>query len=146
MIHRIVTRLGIAILALIAIGVVPIAHAQPYPNKPIHLVVPYPPGGGTDFFARTIGAKLSDVLGQQVVIENKPGAATIIGAEGVAKAAPDGYTVLLGDTATFAVNPTLYKKLSYDPVKDFEPVTLTGRFALLLVANPALPVNNAQEL
>ena len=123
-----------------------VTHAQTWPSQPIKLVVPYPAGGGTDFFARTIGAKLSEQLGQQVVIENKPGAATIIGAESVARAQPDGYTVLLGDTATFAVNPSLYKKLPYDPIKDFEPVTLTGRFALLLVANSALPVNNAKEL
>src|SRR5205823_14929966 len=81
-----------------------------------------------------------------VVIENKPCAATIIGAESVAKAPADGYTVLLGDTATYSVNPLLYRKLPYDPSKDFEPVTLTGRFALLLVVNPAVPVNNAQEL
>ena len=123
-----------------------VVQAQNYPSQPIKLVVPYPAGGGTDFFARTIGARLSEQLGQPVLIENKPGAATIIGAESVKNAAPDGYTVLLGDTATFAVNPSLYKKLAYDPVKDFEPVTLTGRFALLLVANPALPVNNAREL
>lgn len=122
------------------------AQAQTYPTQPIKLVVPYPAGGGTDFFARTIGAKLSEQLGQQVVIENKPGAATIIGAESVSHAPADGYTMLLGDTATFAVNPTLYKKLPYDPLKDFEPVTLTGRFALLLVANLAVPVNNAAEL
>ena len=108
-----------------------LAHAQAYPTKPIRLVVPYPPGGGTDFFARTLSAKLSENLGQQVVVENRPGAATIVGAEAVAKSAPDGYTILLGDTATFAVNPSLYKKLPYDPLTSFEPISLTGRFALL---------------
>jgi tripartite-type tricarboxylate transporter receptor subunit TctC len=141
--HNCVRR---AALTLAGLMVAIAAVAQPYPNKPIRLVVPYPPGGGTDFFARTLGAKLADVLGQQVIIENKPGAATIVGAEGVAKAAPDGYTVLLGDTGTFAVNPTLYKKLSYDPIKDFEPVTMTGRFALLLVTNPSVPAKDVQEL
>src|SRR5690349_2911218 len=95
---------------------IPAVQAQTWPSQPIKLVVPYPAGGGTDFFARTIGAKLSEQLGQQVVIENKPGAATIIGAESVARAQPDGYTVLLGDTATFSVNPSLYKKLPYDPL------------------------------
>jgi tripartite-type tricarboxylate transporter receptor subunit TctC len=100
-------------------------------------VVPYPAGGGTDFFARTVGAQLSLQLGQQVVVENRPGAATIIGAESVAKSPADGYTVLLGDTATFSVNPTLYRKLPYDAQKDFAPISLTGRFALLLVVNPA---------
>ena len=121
-------------------------HAQSYPTKPIRLIVPYPPGGGTDFFARTISAKLSDNLGQQVVVENRPGAATIIGAEAVAKSAPDGYTVLLGDTSTFAVNPTLYKKLPYDPLKSFEPISLTGRFALLLVVHPSVQANSVAEL
>ena len=110
----------------------PVAHAQVYPAKPVRLIVPYPAGGGTDFFARTVAVQLSQQMGQQVVVENRPGAATIIGADAVAKSAPDGYTVLLGDTATFAVNPSLYRKLPYDPLKDFAPVSLTGRFALLL--------------
>ena len=125
----------------------PAAHAQVYPAKPLRLVVPYPAGGGTDFFARTVGAQLSQQLGQQVVVENRPGAATIIGAEAVAKSAPDGYTLLLGDTATFAVNPALYRKLPYDPQKDLAPVSLTGRFALLLVVNPAaIKANSVKEL
>lgn len=111
-------------------------HAQGYPSKPLRLIVPYPSGGGTDFFARTVGAQLSTQLGQQVVVENRPGAATIIGAEAVAKSPADGYTLLLGDTATFAVNASLYKKLPFDPQKDFTPISLTGRFALLMVVNP----------
>ena len=123
------------------------AQAQVYPAKPIRLIVPYPAGGGTDFFARAVGAQLSQQLGQQIVVENRPGAATIIGAEAVAKSAPDGYTLLLGDTATFAVNPSLYKKLPYDPAKDLSPVTMTGRFALLLVVNPSkLPATTVKEL
>ncbi len=133
--------LGAAALALSA------AHAQVYPAKPIRLIVPYPAGGGTDFFARTVAVQLSQQMGQQVLVENRPGAATIIGAEAVAKSAPDGYTVLLGDTATFAVNPSLYRKLPYDPQKDFAPVSLTGRFALLLVVNPAsIKANSVSEL
>ena len=144
--RRTLHRAALAATALAVMGLPALAIAQAYPAKPIRLVVPYPPGGGTDFFARTIAAKLADVLGQQVIVENKPGASTIIGADSVAKAPPDGYTLLLGDTGTYAVNPTLYKQLSYDPVKDFEPVTLTGRFALLLVANPAANINSVQDL
>ncbi|HYL23574.1 MAG TPA: tripartite tricarboxylate transporter substrate binding protein [Burkholderiales bacterium] len=125
------------------------AHAQSYPSKPVTLIVPYPPGGGTDFFARTVGQKMAETLGQPVVlvVENRPGAATIVGAQVAAKAPADGYTVLLGDSATYAINPSLYKKLPYDPVKDFAPVSLTGRFALLLVVNPAvLPVDSTKAL
>ena len=123
------------------------AFAQGYPSKPIRLIVPYPPGGGTDFFARTLGAKMSELLGQPVVIENKPGAATAIGAEAVAKSAADGYTLLLGDTATYAVNPSLYRKLPYDPQRDLAPISLTGRFALVLVANPsALAAASLEDL
>ena len=125
-----------AALAFAALAL-PAAHGQIYPAKQIRLVVPYPAGGGTDFFARTVAVQLSQQMGQQIIVENRPGAATIIGAEAVAKSAPDGYTLLLGDTATFAVNPSLYKKLPYDPQKDFAPISLTGRFALLLVVNPA---------
>ena len=138
--------LGAGLLAA-AMFAAPAVQAQVYPAKPLHLVVPYPAGGGTDFFARTVGAQLSAQLGQQVIVENKHGAATIIGAEAVAKSPADGYTLLLGDTATFAVNPSLYKKLPYDPVKDFSPVTMTGRFALLLVVNPGkMKAQSVQEL
>jgi tripartite-type tricarboxylate transporter receptor subunit TctC len=112
------------------------ACAQLYPAKPIHLIVPYPAGGGTDFFARLVGQKMSELMGQPIVVENKPGAATNLGADFVAKAPPDGYTVLLGDVATYAANATLYKKLPFDAAKDFAPVTLTARFLSVLVANP----------
>jgi tripartite-type tricarboxylate transporter receptor subunit TctC len=135
------------ILSAIALLLSVAAQAQVYPAKPLRLVVPYPAGGGTDFFARTVGAQLAVQLGQPVVVENRPGAATIIGAEAVAKSAPDGYTLLLGDTATFAVNPSLYRKLPYDPSKDLSPVSMTGRFALLLVVNPAkLRAGSVKEL
>lgn len=124
----------------------PPADAQAYPAKQVSLIVPYPPGGGTDFFARTVGQKMAESLGQSVIVDNRPGAATIIGAQLVAKAPADGYTVLLGDTATYAVNASLYKKLPYDPLKDFAPVSLTGRFALLLVVNPStISVNSVKE-
>ena len=117
---------------------VPAAFAQSYPTKPVRLIVPYPAGGGTDFFARLVGGKMSEGLGQQIVVENRPGAATIIGAEAAAKSPADGYTLLLADSTTVAVNPSLYKKLPYNPQKDFTPISLTARFAMLLVVNPQI--------
>jgi len=133
-------------LAAAVIAAAPAAQAQAYPAKPVRLIVPYPAGGATDFFARTVFTKMSESLGQQVVVENRPGAGTAIGAGEVARSAPDGYTLLLGDAATYAFNPTLYKKLSYDPVRDFAPVSLTGRFALILAVNPsAMQTGSVQE-
>jgi tripartite-type tricarboxylate transporter receptor subunit TctC len=118
-----------------------------YPTRPIRLIVPYPPGGGTDFFARLVGTAMAQSLGQPIVVENRPGAATIIGAEAVARSAADGYTFLLGDVATYAANPSLYSKLSYDPQKDFSPITLTGRFAVVLLVNTnKLKVNSVADL
>ncbi len=118
-----------------------------YPSRPIRLVVPYPPGGGTDYFARLAGAAMSPFLEQPLIVENRPGAATIIGADAVAKAPPDGYTILLGDTATYAANRSLYQKLPYDPLKDFAPITLTGRFAIVLLVNTRkLDVGSVKDL
>jgi tripartite-type tricarboxylate transporter receptor subunit TctC len=122
------------------------AFAQAFPTRPIRVIVPYPAGGATDFFARTVFPKMGEGLGQPMVVENRPGAGTAIGASEVARSAPDGYTLLLGDAGTYAFNPTLYKKLSYDPVKDFAPVSLTGRFALILTVNPnTLKVASVKE-
>lgn len=140
--NRLVRLLSVALLAT---GFAAPTAGQTYPTKPIRLVVPYPPGGATDFFARAVFTKMSESLGQQVVVENRPGAGTAIGASEVARSAPDGYTLLLGDAGTYAFNPTLYKKLTYDPVKDFAPVSLTGRFALILAVHPALPVKSVKE-
>jgi tripartite-type tricarboxylate transporter receptor subunit TctC len=117
-----------------------------WPNRPVRLVVPYPPGGGTDFFARLVGAAMGDALGQSVIVENRAGAATIIGAEAVARAAPDGYTILLGDTATFAANKSLYQKLPYDPQKDFAPVALVARSFNIVVVNPNSPFKSIADL
>lgn len=135
--HSRIRRLTLAIAAsaAFALPINPVL-AQAYPSKPVRLVVPYAAGGGTDFFARTVGGKLGEQLGQTIIVENRPGAATIIGAEAAARSAPDGYTALVADSTTLAVNPSLYKNLSYNPVKDFSPVTLTARFAMLLVVNP----------
>ncbi len=118
-----------------------------YPTRPVRVVVPYAAGGGTDFFARLVFAEIGKQLGQQFVIENKAGAGTNLGAEAVAKAEPDGYTLLLGDTATYATNRTLYSKLNFDPYKDFSPITLSGRFALVLLVNTnKLNVKSVPEL
>lgn len=136
------------VLATTAALVLPVksALAQAYPSKPVRLIVPYSAGGGTDFFARTVGHKMSEGLGQPVIIENKPGASTIIGAETAAKSAPDGYTAFVADSTTIAVNPSLFKRLPYDAEKDFAPVTLTARFALLLVVSPtASKATNVKE-
>jgi tripartite-type tricarboxylate transporter receptor subunit TctC len=110
--------------------------AQGYPEKPLKWIVPYPPGGGSDVIARAIGAQLSKQIGQPVIVENRPGAGTIIGAEAASRAAPDGYTVFSGDNGTFVFNSVMYKKLPYDPQADFAPVTLLARFPLLLVTHP----------
>jgi tripartite-type tricarboxylate transporter receptor subunit TctC len=123
------------------------AWTQSYPSRPLRLVVPYPPGGGTDFFARVVATNMGRTLGQTIVVENRPGAGTIIGAEAVARAAPDGYTFLLGDTSTYASNRSLYQKLPYDAQKDFAPITLTGRFAIVLLVNvEKLKVGSVKEL
>jgi tripartite-type tricarboxylate transporter receptor subunit TctC len=122
------------------------AFAQSYPARPIKLIVPYPAGGGSDVFARTVAPVLSAELGQPIVIDNRPGAATAIGADIAAKSAADGYTVLLGDNATYAVNPSLYPRLAYDPQKDLAPVSLTARFALVLVVGAKVPVRSVAEL
>ena len=132
---------AVIVAALAAIAVLSLGDARAqsnYPAKPIRLIVPYPAGGATDFFARLVFPKVGDTLGQPVVVENRPGAGTAIGASEVARSAPDGYTILLGDAGTYAFNPTLYKKLSYDPAKDFAPISLTGRFALILAVNQSV--------
>ena len=119
----------------------PLVHAQgagSYPTKPIRIVVPYAAGGFTDIVARLVGQKMSERLGQPVVVDNKPGASTIIGAEAVARAAPDGYTLLMGVTTTLSTNPLLFKKLSYK-ASDFKPVALAGLTPFVLVANPSVP-------
>ena len=120
------------------------AAAQGYPSKPIRWLVGYPAGGGADFIARTIGAQLSANTGQPVLVENKPGATTIIAAEATAKSAPDGYTMMNADNGTLVFNAALYSKLPYDPVKDFAPVALIVRVPMLLVAHPSFPDNDVK--
>ncbi len=115
-----------------------------YPNRSIHLIVPSEAGGGTDFTARTIGLKLSELLGQSLVVENRPGAAGNIGVEQGARAAPDGYTLVMPITS-LPMSPWLYPKLSWDPVKDFSPIILACAAPLIMVVNPQVPANNVQE-
>ena len=130
--------------ALIAFG--GSALAQTWPAKPVRLIVPYPPGGSADILARAIGQKLADGIGQSVVIDNRPGAGTAIGAEAAARSAPDGYTIMLGTVSSHAINPALNPTLKYDPVKDFAPVSLVASIPFALVVHPSLPVNTVKEL
>lgn len=121
------------------------ALAQGYPSKPVRWVVPYAAGGGSDFLARTIGQALSTRIGQPVLIDNKPGGNTSIAAADVARSPADGYTVLSADNGTLVFNPALYKTLTYNPARDFTPVTLMGRFPMILVVNPEFGVSSAKE-
>jgi len=122
------------------------AVAQTYPSKPIRIIVPFTPGGTTDILARSLGQKLSEAWKQPVIVENRPGAGGSIGAELVAKAPPDGYTLLMGHIGTLAVNPTFYPKLPYDAVKSFAPVALIASVPNVLVVHPSVPANNVMEL
>jgi tripartite-type tricarboxylate transporter receptor subunit TctC len=126
-------------------GIAPLA-AQEYPSRPIHMIVPLAAGGGTDLLARFIGADISETLGQTVVVDNRPGGGTQIGAEIAAKATPDGYTLLSASMTTYAFNPGLYSKLNYDPVNDYAPISLTGRFTLILLAQTAFPAKSVGDL
>ncbi len=135
----------LAAIALL-IGMLAPAMAQTWPAKPIRYVVPYPPGGNTDVTGRLIGIKLAEALGQPVVVDNKPGAGANLGAELVAKAAPDGYTLFQGTGSTHGINSSIYPKLPFDPVKDFTPVVLLVESPLFLVANPQLPVKTVADL
>jgi tripartite-type tricarboxylate transporter receptor subunit TctC len=141
-----VTR-SLRCLALVAgLLAATLASAQNYPNRSIRWIIPYAAGGGSDALARMIAPALSRELGQPVVIENKPGAASAIAASELARSAPDGYTIFSADNGTLVYNPALYKKLPYDPVKDFAPVSLMGRLPTILVAGPASPAKDLKEL
>jgi tripartite-type tricarboxylate transporter receptor subunit TctC len=119
---------------------------QNYPVKPVRLVIPFPAGGGADIFARLIGRKLQDNLGQTFVADNRAGAAGIIGCDMVARASPDGYTLLMGTTGTHSTNPAVYEKLPYHPLQDFAPISLVAESPFVLLAYPGLPVKTVQEL
>ncbi len=122
------------------------SQAQDFPNRPIRMIVPFPPGGVTDIVARTMAAKLSDELGQQIICENRSGASGAIGAEAAARSPADGYTWVMGNISTLAINQWTMAKLGYDPIKSFEPLGMVAVQPLLVVVNPALPVNTLAEL
>ena len=136
--------LGAILVALIApLGS---AIAQEYPDKPVRLIVPFPPGGGADILARTVAPRLAQALGKPIVVENKPGAGGNVGAEYVAKAAPDGYTLLYGTNGTHGINASLYRNLRFDPAKDFIPVSRMTTIAAMLIVNNQFPPTTVDEL
>ena len=139
-------RLIARLCAVVFFGFAGGALGQTWPAKPVRLIVPYPPGGSADILARAIGQKLSEGIGQQVIIDNRPGAGTAIGAEATAKAAPDGFTILLGTVSSHAINPALTPGLKYDPIKDFAPVSLVASIPFALIVHPSLSANSLNEL
>jgi len=133
-------------ISLVDALVISSATAQDYPNRTIRIIVPFTPGGATDVVTRIVAQKLSEQTGRQVVTDNRGGAGGIVGAEAVAKAPPDGYTLVMGTSGTHAINASLYPKLSYDPVKDFAPVTRTALLPSMILAHPSVPATNVREL
>ena len=143
-------KLRIVVAAFLPLAVAPwagVAHAQAqnWPDKPVKFVIPFPPGGGTDIVARAITTKLQERLKQPIVIENLPGAGGSVGTQKVATSPPDGYTFVIGVTNTFAINPTFFKSMTHDPIKDFQPVSLLAVSPHIFVINPETPARNVQE-
>jgi|LauGreDrversion4_2_1035121.scaffolds.fasta_scaffold00115_33 tripartite-type tricarboxylate transporter receptor subunit TctC len=136
---------GVAALAVTAVPVTVLAQAPAYPTKPIRLVVAFPAGGSTDIIARLVAQRLGEKLGQQVIVDNRGGAGGTIGTEIAARAAPDGHTLTMGTTSTHVIAPAAYAKVNYDPVKDFEPITLVASTPYLLVLHPGVKANNLKE-
>ena len=138
---------GIVLASLVAASVCAQDDAaRNFPGKPIRVIVGYAAGGGNDIVMRIIAPRMAEGLGQSVIIENKPGAQSIVAAEYVAKAAPDGYTLLMGPTGPIAMNPATYSRLPYSPLRDFVPISMIGSFPLILVVNPALPIRSVKDL
>jgi len=135
-----------AALAAMAVLAATGALAQAWPSKPVRVIVPFPPGGGLDFFARVLAPRLQENLGQQIVVENRSGAGGMVGADFVAKAAPDGYTLLLASSAELTISQHLYPKMAYDAIKDFAPASYAAHAALLFSVHPSQPARNLQEL
>ena len=133
------------VLAIIALCAAK-AFGQDYPIKPVRLIIPFAPGGSNDILGRMIGTKLAEAMGQPVVIDNRAGAGGSIGVELAAKSAPDGYTLVIGHIGTLAVNPTLYKKLPYDPIKDLQTISMLAKVANIMVVHPSLPAKSVREL
>jgi tripartite-type tricarboxylate transporter receptor subunit TctC len=145
--HERLDRFARALLAVCAVACATAlpARAQEFPDRPVRWVVGFPAGGGTDFLARTVGNQLSQQLRQPVIIDNKPGAASMIAAEAVARSPADGYTILTADNSMLVFNPVLYKKVPYDPVRDFSAVGLIARFPLILAVNPETRITTAEQ-
>jgi tripartite-type tricarboxylate transporter receptor subunit TctC len=140
-------RLSAAVFAcLLSLGLAAPAVAETFPERPVRLVIPFPAGGSTDLVGRLVAEKMSEGLGQQVVVENRGGAGGNLGAAEVARATPDGYTILMGTVATHALNPAVYTKMPYDAAKDFAPISLLVTVPNVLVVHPSVPANTAQEL
>ena len=143
---RVLVR-GVAVMAaLIALVQHRPAQAEDYPSRPVTLIAPWPAGGAVDTLCRIFAAKLTDRLGKSVVVENRPGAGSVLGVAAAARAAPDGYTMVMAGSASLATTVTIYKKLPYDPTKDFAPLALITRIPFVLVVNPSLPVNSVSDL
>jgi tripartite-type tricarboxylate transporter receptor subunit TctC len=141
-----VSRRGLLLAGLAATLLPQAAWADDYPSRTITIVAPFSAGGGVDIVARLLAEKMSKTLGQQVIVENKPGATGNIGAEIVAKSAPDGYTLLMGNVATSSINGSIFKNLGFDPINDFSAITLVARVPEVLVVNPKLPAKSVQDL
>lgn len=135
-----------AMTGLVLLPMASLAQTQTFPARSIRMIVPFSPGGAVDANARLTAQKLGDILGQQVVLENRPGSGGLIGAEAAARSAPDGYTLFFGGSASHGINPNLYKKIPYDPIKDFEPVGFVGFTSYILVVNPKVPAKDLKEL
>ncbi|MBI2226420.1 MAG: tripartite tricarboxylate transporter substrate binding protein, partial [Betaproteobacteria bacterium] len=133
-------------LSIAALGGSPAAQSQTYPAKPVRIIVPFSPGGGTDIVARTVAPKLADRFGQQVVVDNRVGAAGAIGAEITVRSPPDGYTLMVGSTSEIGIGPSLYSKLPYDVLRDLVPVTPLAATPMVLVVHPSMPVRTAKDL
>lgn len=140
---RLLTTLTFVALATVANGA---ALAQAFPTKPARIIVAFPAGGGVDIVARLVGPKLTEMWGQQVIVENRAGASGMIGTEVAARAAPDGYTVFIGTLGNLSVNPHLFPKMTVDPLRDFAPITMVVAVTFVMVAHPSLPVRNVKEL
>src|SRR5215472_8866814 len=142
------TRAAVVGLALVGLALVagPPVLAEDYPARPVTLVVPYTPGGSTEILSRLVGQRLEERLGKPVLVENKPGAGTVIGTTAVAKSAPDGYTLLMATPTPMAINLAVYRSLPYDPRTDFVPLALVARAPFVLIVNPSLPVHSVPDL
>lgn len=139
-------RYGRFALMLLVMSLAGGAVGQPYPSRPVRIVVPYPPGGSPDVLARTLAQRVSESVGQQIITDNRPGAGGSVAAEAVMRASPDGYTLLIADSSVYSISPNLNPKLPYDTLRDFAPVSLAATSPIFLVANNALPVQNVKDL